>query len=184
MHDAMMQRGVYVVISLALLSLLGPLSINIGGVVPVTLQTFFVILPAMLFRWPTATIVIFFYLLLGCLGLPVFAGYTGGFQKLLGASGGYLVAFFIVTMFAGWLSIKINPNKFFHHLLAWLAAHIFIIVFGLTWQLYYTGGTLTDQLQLIKKLMTGAFIKSAAGALISFYWHTSAKLKQLLNAEQ
>ncbi len=63
------------------------------GPVPFTLQTTFVLLAGLLLRpgWAAASMGI--YLLLGAVGLPVFAGGQGGFQALLGPTGGFLLAF-------------------------------------------------------------------------------------------
>ncbi|MCL2654094.1 MAG: biotin transporter BioY [Coriobacteriia bacterium] len=65
--------------------------------VPLTLQTFFVVLAALLLRprWATASMLC--YVALGALGLPVFAGGKGGAAVLVGPTGGYLIAFVIAA---------------------------------------------------------------------------------------
>ena len=68
--------------------------------VPLTLQTFFVVLAALLLRprWAAASLLV--YVALGAVGLPVFAGGRGGAAVLVGPTGGYLVAF-VVAAFLG-----------------------------------------------------------------------------------
>ena len=63
------------------------------GPVPFTLQTGFVILAAILLSpgWAAASVAV--YVVLGAVGLPVFAGGTGGLGVLLGPTGGFLLAF-------------------------------------------------------------------------------------------
>jgi biotin transport system substrate-specific component len=63
------------------------------GPVPITLQTFVVVLAALLLppMWAGAAMGV--YLLLGAVGVPVFAGGTGGLGILIGPTGGYLWGF-------------------------------------------------------------------------------------------
>lgn len=61
--------------------------------VPVTFQTFVVVLAALLLEPVPAAAAVGTYLLLGAAGLPVFAGVRGGFGVLLGPTGGYLFGF-------------------------------------------------------------------------------------------
>jgi biotin transport system substrate-specific component len=72
------------------------------GPVPVTLQSFAVLFIAMTMGWRIGVSATVSYLLAGCLGLPVFAGAPTGFAYLLGPTGGYLVAFPVMSFLAGW----------------------------------------------------------------------------------
>ncbi len=63
------------------------------GPVPFVLQNFFVILAALLLAPSGALISVTLYLLLGAIGLPVFAGGTGGFAHFFGPTGGYLLSY-------------------------------------------------------------------------------------------
>ena len=64
--------------------------ISIPAAVPFTMQTFGVFLALGLLGGRRGTIAVLVYLLLGAMGLPVFAGFMGGFGVLLGTTGGYL----------------------------------------------------------------------------------------------
>jgi biotin transport system substrate-specific component len=68
--------------------------------VPFTLQTFFVLLSGALLGPRKGAAAQMAYLAMGATGLPVFAGFAGGFPYLLGPTGGYLVAF----PFAAWIT--------------------------------------------------------------------------------
>ena len=65
--------------------------ITIPGPVPFTMQTMAVVAVAALFgSWQGCTAVLV-YLILGAVGAPVFHGFQGGAQVLVGPTGGYLV---------------------------------------------------------------------------------------------
>ncbi len=71
--------------------------ISIPATVPFTMQTFAVFLTCDLMGyaaiWP-----VLLYLLLGAMGLPVFAGFSGGMASLLGPTGGYLIGFVAIAL--------------------------------------------------------------------------------------
>ena len=70
--------------------------ISIPTVIPFTLQTFGVFLALTLLGGKRGTLAILVYLLLGAVGLPVFSGFTGGFGRILGTTGGYMVGFLAI----------------------------------------------------------------------------------------
>lgn len=70
--------------------------------VPFTLQTFFVLLAGALLGPRSGFISMALYLAAGLLGAPVFAGFTAGIAKLIGPTGGYLLAFPIAAFVVGW----------------------------------------------------------------------------------
>jgi len=72
-----------------------------GSPVPVTLQTLFVLLSG---GWLGATrgaLSQFLYVLIGALGMPVFAGHTAGFSVLMGPTAGYLIGFMLASLSVG-----------------------------------------------------------------------------------
>ena len=69
--------------------------IQIPGPVPFTLQTFAVFLAAGLLGGKRGSIAVLIYILLGAIGLPVFAGFKGGIGALLGTTGGYILGFIL-----------------------------------------------------------------------------------------
>ncbi|KXT84380.1 Substrate-specific component BioY of biotin ECF transporter [Streptococcus sp. DD11] len=95
-------------IGAALLAVLSQLSFSIGPV-PITLQTFAVGLLATVFKSREAVLSVALYLLLGALGLPVFAGGSGGFQALLGPNAGYLWAYLLFALVTSSLTHKDRP---------------------------------------------------------------------------
>lgn len=74
-----------------------------GGGVPVTLQTFAVMLTGCLLGPLRGFLSVMLYLGLGAIGLPVFAEHSSGLGVFTGASAGYLYAFPIAAALAGFL---------------------------------------------------------------------------------
>jgi len=67
--------------------------ISVPATVPFTMQTFGVFLAVGVLGGKRGTLAVLVYLLLGTVGLPVFAGFAGGVGCLLGTTGGYIVGF-------------------------------------------------------------------------------------------
>lgn len=82
--------------------------ISIPTAVPFTLQTFAVALTLFLLGGKNGTLAILVYLLLGAIGLPVFANFQGGFDKFFNATGGYKLGFLVMGLIY-WLMEK-NPK--------------------------------------------------------------------------
>ncbi len=71
--------------------------------VPMTMQTLAVTLVGALYGWRLGGLTILVWLAQGALGLPVFAGGSGGFVRFFGPTAGYLLAFPIAGALTGWL---------------------------------------------------------------------------------
>ena len=81
----------------ALLCLCGWIAIPLPGIA-ITMQTFGIFLTLLLLGGSQGTLSILTYLLLGCVGLPVFTGFQGGIGPLAGPTGGYLWGFLICAL--------------------------------------------------------------------------------------
>ncbi|MFP4188212.1 MAG: biotin transporter BioY [Halobacteriales archaeon] len=86
------------------------LSIPLGPV-PITLQTFFVVLAGFVLGAKWGFVSITLYLLLGSAGLPVFSGGAAGAGHLLGPTGGYLLAFPFGAALAGFVAERGDGRK-------------------------------------------------------------------------
>lgn len=85
----------------AVFAVLSQIMIPMPSGMPLTLQTFAAALCGCVLyaRWGTAATAA--YLLLGAVGLPVFAGFRGGFAVLIGPTGGFLWGFLPLTLLCG-----------------------------------------------------------------------------------
>ena len=96
--------------------------------VPFTLQTMFVVLTGAFLGARNGAISQIIYLLLGIVGIPVFAGLSFGFFKIIGPTGGYLLSFPFAAYFVGYLIER--KKTLFNIIVAVTFANIFILFFG------------------------------------------------------
>lgn len=85
--------------------------ISVPMVVPFTLQTFGVFCAVGLLGGKRGTLSVLIYVLLGAVGVPVFAGFSSGIGTLFGVTGGYIMGF-IFTALIYWLITAIFGKSF------------------------------------------------------------------------
>lgn len=71
------------------------------GGVPFTLQAWAVSLAGLILGSKNGTLAALVYVLLGAVGAPVFAGFSGGFGVIMRPTGGFILTFPIVALLAG-----------------------------------------------------------------------------------
>ena len=101
--------------------------------VPMTMQTFVVVLMGITFGWRLGVATISLYLFEGIIGLPVFAGTPEkgiGLVYFIGPTMGYLIGFLFATFFAGYLNLKKNMFIVFLKLIFSVSI---IYIFGILW---------------------------------------------------
>ncbi|WP_337959026.1 biotin transporter BioY [Rubrobacter calidifluminis] len=69
--------------------------------VPFTLQVVAVVLSGLLLGWRAGALAQIVYLVVGAIGVPVFAGFSGGLGPILGPTGGYLLSYPVAAALAG-----------------------------------------------------------------------------------
>lgn len=74
------------------------------GIVPITLQTLFVLLAGVLSGKKIALSATSLYIVLGVVGLPVFSGATGGLAHFFGPTGGFIIGLLIMAVISGTFS--------------------------------------------------------------------------------
>lgn len=102
-------------IDAALIALFAALSvvcswISVPFAVPFTLQTFAVFMAVGVLGTKKGTLSVFVYIMLGAVGLPVFAGFKGGVSALLGATGGYILGFIFSSLITGFIIDKFGSK--------------------------------------------------------------------------
>lgn len=109
--------------------------------VPVTGQTFAVLLVgAALGRWRGAAAVMA-YLAEGAAGLPVFAGVHAGPAVLLGPTGGYLLGFVLGAWLCGFLAERGWDRRVGSTIVSMILGNIAIFAVALPWLARYVGGS-------------------------------------------
>jgi len=132
------------------------------GPVPIVLQNFFVMLTGLLLGARRGLAAIGLYLLAGALGLPVFAGGTGGLGRLAGPTGGYLVGYLPAVAVIGALS-KAGKERAWTDALAMLAGATIVYAIGLAWLKILTQMTLAKTMAVgLLPFLPGDGLKIAA----------------------
>ena len=112
------------------------------GPVPFTLQTFMLFTMLIAFGGRRTSIGVAVYLLLGLVGVPVFAGFKGGFQSLIGPTGGFLIGFLVASLAYTLFAFLSKPilkkmdklyKKYIYYAVIILLSDIVMYVFGLAW---------------------------------------------------
>ncbi len=107
--------------------------------VPVTGQTFGVLLVGALLGSRRGALSLLAYLGEGALGLPVFAGGTGGLVRLAGPTGGYLLGFVAAAFLVGRLCERGWDQRLLTAGAAMLVGNAIIYLFGLPWLARFVG---------------------------------------------
>lgn len=91
----------YVALFTAVIAVMAQISIPMPLGVPMTMQTFAITLAAVVVGAKLSTISTTIYLLLGAVGVPVLAGFSGGLSKFVGPTGGFLISFPLMAFIIG-----------------------------------------------------------------------------------
>lgn len=134
--------------------------------VPITGQTFAVMLIGMVLGRTLGAGVVLAYLIEGACGLPVFAGGALGVPALLGPTGGYLFGFAVAAWVTGWFAEHKWDRNYVLSILAMLIGHAVVFAAGLSWLYRFVPGNQVFALGLAP-FVVGTLIKVvvAAGVL-------------------
>lgn len=138
--------------------------------IPITGQSLAVLVVAALLGVRKGSSAIVIYLLLGGIGLPVFANGASGWETFGKGSGGFLYGFLVAGCLTGWLAERWGIAKFVKNTGLMAIGTAIILLFGV--------GHLTAKYGLEKALeygfypfWPGAIIKMMAGAVILSLWN-------------
>ena len=106
--------------------------ISIPTTIPFTMQTFAVFFVLSAFEGKRGTMAIVVYILLGAVGVPVFAQFTSGIGILLGNTGGYIVGFIFMGLIY-WLIVHFLRKKPWVKILAMIIGLAVCYTFGTAW---------------------------------------------------
>lgn len=104
--------------------------------VPITMQTFVVLVMGMAFGWRLAAATVALYLAQGAFGLPVFAGTPErgiGLAYMAGPTGGYLLGYLLAAALCGWLAQRGWDRNVLKTACAMVAGNLVIYAAGLMW---------------------------------------------------
>ena len=140
--------------------------------VPVTGQSFAVLLVALAAGWARAALAMVLYLALGFAGLPVFAGAASTTQVLESPSAGFLLSFIAVAMILGALSARLPIGRLLPAVLAAVTGSLVLLGLGGIWLGVWVATTLgpdavlTTSVAALLPFLPGAIGKAILAALV------------------
>lgn len=160
----------------ALMAICSLISIPLGFTpVPVNLATLGVFLAGGLLGKKYGTISIGVYVLLGAVGVPVFAGFRGGLSVLVGPTGGYIIGYIAAAFLVGLLTELLVPKagrSAGREILACIIAMIIGLfacyLLGTLWFMISTHtGVWAALVSCVFPFLPGDALKIAAGAILT-----------------
>lgn len=122
-------------IMLAILIICSKISFNIGPI-PITLQTFAVIILSFILKLKKALIIFGVYIVIGLIGIPVFSG-GGGYAYVLKPSFGFIIGFLLSSFVSG---IKIKDDSLIFYIIKGLLGLLIIDVVGIVYMIIIMNG--------------------------------------------
>ena len=152
----------------ALICIAGPLVIP-AGPIPLSLATFAIYLSGSILGKKWGTIATGLYLLIGIIGVPVFSGFSGGFQKLAGVTGGYLAGYLPCAFLSGFGSERAEAeNRRWIHPAMMAAGTAVLYAVGTAWFMVQTGNALGAALSLcVIPFLPGDAVKIIASVMLT-----------------
>ncbi len=151
----------------AVICVLAPWSVPIGPV-PLSLATFAVYITAAVSRRGQGALAVLCYILLGAVGLPVFAGFAGGAGRIAGVTGGYIVGYLPCALIIGALVGRFEDKKWAYPL-SMLAGTAALYAFGTAWYMLQTQAALSAALAMcVLPFLPLDALKIAAASLAAY----------------
>ncbi len=148
--------------------------------VPMTMQTYVVLVIGMAYGTRLAVATVLAYLVAGALGLPVFAGTPEkglGLAYMTGPTGGYLVGFVIAAWLCGALAARGWDRGFARSLLAMTLAHVVILGAGVAWLAALIGWQRAIALGLTPFIAATVVKTVLAGMSLPLAWKAVRRLR-------
>lgn len=138
--------------------------------VPITMQTFAVLVIGMAYGWRLGAATLALYLAEGAVGLPVFAEFKSGLPVLFGPTGGYLFGFVLAAGIIGWLAERGWDRNVLLTAVAMLIGNVALYAPGLAWLASLIGFDPAMQHGLLPFLLGDALKLALAACLMPLAW--------------
>lgn len=134
-----------IAISTALTCVLSPLSIPIG-IVPIALTNLILLLNTYVLGYKKALVACLLYIIIGAIGIPVFANFSGGIGILSGPTGGYIIGYIPMIIVSG-LLIEKYPNRLIH-IIAMIIGTALCYALGTVWFCFVMNSSLASAMAI------------------------------------
>ena len=132
------KKLVYIGIFAAVTAILSQIALPLGAI-PFSLGTFAVFLCGAILPPPSAFASQCVYLLLGFIGLPVYANFMSGAGILFGMTGGYLMSYPFMALLTAFTVKKAGRHSVIFSALGMLSGQFLCYIFGTFWVVLITG---------------------------------------------
>ncbi|VXB81755.1 biotin transporter BioY [Nocardioides sp. AX2bis] len=151
-------------------------AINVTGIVPITLQTFGVLLAGAVLGPVRGFLAVLLYLALGAAGLPVFSGGAAGLGVLAGPTAGYLIGFPLAAALTGLLVARLPRGAAARNvplvfLCGLVGSAVFIHTLGMAGLVLRADLTWAQAFDVDKVFWIGDVVKNVAMALVATSVH-------------
>jgi biotin transport system substrate-specific component len=85
----------------AIIAVMAQIAFPLPNGVPLSLGTFAIMFAGVILGPKKGVLAVLIYVALGAVGVPVFANFTGGIARIAGPTGGFILSFFVIALFAG-----------------------------------------------------------------------------------
>ncbi len=135
--------------------------------VPITMQTFVILLGAAALGAQRAAIAQIIYLLLAIAGLPILADGKGGLSAIFGATSGYLLGFIFASLLVGHLANRYSTNRIKNVFISYLLGSIVIYFLGALGLIIYLDMSVFSAIMLgITPFIIGDLLKAIVASLL------------------
>ena len=111
--------------------------IPMPNMMPVTLQTFFVLLTALVLPFKASILTILTYIVLGLIGLPIFSG-GGGLGYVLMPNFGFIIGFWVTTLIISVITEKLTNRKLWQYIVISMLGMTVIYIIGILYFVFIT----------------------------------------------
>jgi biotin transport system substrate-specific component len=133
--------------------------------VPITMQTLFVLLAGASIGAGWGSLSQAFYVMLGIVGLPIFAGGAAGAGVITGPTGGYVISFLVTPWLVGWMLRR--SSRIGWQVASFTAGQILILVLGVAHlTIFYTHDLARSLAVGVVPFLVGDALKIAAAVSI------------------
>ncbi len=151
----------------ALMAATATISIPLAQLPAITLQTLFVFMAGLLLRKELSFLSMIVYIIIGVIGLPVFAGGTAGLGVLIGPTGGFIMAFPVAAYLTSLLkNVNILNNEYIKLFSLMFIINLIIYMIGGTYFMIYLEWNLISTVALFGTYIPGDILKIVAAIYV------------------
>ena len=155
----------FIALFTAMICAVAPISFAIGPI-PLSFATLAVYLAVGALGWKNGVISVLLYVALGAMGLPVFTNFEGGFHKIVGVTGGYIIGYIPCALAIG-IVVEVFRKKFFSYIFGMVIGTVLLYTCGTAWFVIQTGNSLAVSLGLcVTPFLIGDTIKIILACMI------------------